>query len=400
VKLVLALALGVAFRNRPPEPVEVATGYLNAYRILISDLVLVTGGADEPLLEAIALVILGQGNTTFYLGIGTWIAAHVPYERRGRVTGLIEVGMAQGIDHPHIWHGNTLTGAETYGGLFTDAPGPFDVILMNPPFGGKEGKDAQTRFAYKTGATQVLFLQHIFDSLKDGGVCGIVMDEGVLFRTNEGGFVGTKRKLCDDFEVFCIVSLPGGVFTSAGAGVKTNLMFFTKGEPTESIWYFDLSDVKVGKKTPLTRAHFDELFRLLPTRGDSDRSWTVPFASNLQQALEEARPHRERATQLFSEAKSLEDEFKEKRKGKSLSPEALIESEERWKTVLREARETDAKAQSIEDAVYDLKAVNPNKPDVSDKRTPAELISFIQEKGREADAALARLQALMTQPTG
>ena len=57
---------------------------------------------------------------------------------------------------------------------------------MNPPFGGKEGKDAQTRFPYKTGARQVLFLQHVIDSLKPTtGRCGIVLDEGVLFRTNE-----------------------------------------------------------------------------------------------------------------------------------------------------------------------------------------------------------------------
>ena len=64
-----------------------------------------------------------------------------------------------GIDHPHICHGNTLTGQEVYGGLFSGAPDQFDVVLMNPPFGGKEGKEAQTRFAYKTGATQLLFLQ-------------------------------------------------------------------------------------------------------------------------------------------------------------------------------------------------------------------------------------------------
>ena len=87
------------------------------------------------------------------------------------------------IDEAHIWHGNTLTGAEIYGGLFQGAPELYDVILMNPPFGGKEGKDAQTRFAYKTGATQILFLQHVIDSLKTDGRCGLVMDEGVLFRT-------------------------------------------------------------------------------------------------------------------------------------------------------------------------------------------------------------------------
>jgi len=169
------------------------------------------------------------------------------------------------------WSGACVCGV----GLFQDAPALFDVILTNPPFGGKEGKEAQTRFAYKTGATQELFLQHVIDSLKRGGTCGIVLDEGVLFRTNETAFVQTKRKLLDDCDVWAIVSLPGGVFTAAGAGVKTNLIFFTKGQPTEKIWYYDLSDIKVGKKTPLTADRFDDFFQLLPTRADSARSWTV-----------------------------------------------------------------------------------------------------------------------------
>jgi len=124
-----------------------------------------------------------------------------------------------GIDEPHLWHGNTLTGNEIYGGLFQDAPPLYDVILTNPPFGGKEGKEAQTRFAYKTGATQVLFLQHVIDSLSPGGRCGIVLDEGVLFRTNETAFVQTKRKLLDDCDLWAMVSLPGGAFVNAGAGV-------------------------------------------------------------------------------------------------------------------------------------------------------------------------------------
>jgi len=181
-----------------------------------------------------------------------------------------------GMDEPHVWHGNTLTGAETYGGLFAGAPALHDVVLMNPPFGGKEGKEAQTRFPYKTGATQVLFLQHVIDNLKPGGRCGIVLDERVLFRTNETAFVQTKRKLLDDSDLWCIVSLPGGVFTAAGAGVKTNLLFFTKGGPTERIWYYDLSDIKVGKKKPFTLEKFEDFFRLLPSRADSERSWTVP----------------------------------------------------------------------------------------------------------------------------
>ena len=180
-----------------------------------------------------------------------------------------------GVDEPHLWHGNTLTGGEVYGGLWQDAPSTFDVILTNPPFGGKEGKDAQTRFPYKTSATQVLFLQHIIDSLRNGGKCAVVVDEGILFRTNELAFVQTKRKLLEECNLWSIVSLPGGAFSNAGAGVKTNILFFTKGEPTEKIWFYDLSHLKMGKKSPLTLANFEEFFQLLPTRADSERSWTI-----------------------------------------------------------------------------------------------------------------------------
>ena len=232
-----------------------------------------------------------------------------------------------GIDQPNIWHGNTLTRNETYGGLFESAPALFDVVLMNPPFGGKEGAEARTRYPYKTSATQVLFLQEVIDSLKQDGRCGIVVDEGLLFRTNETAFVQTKRKLLDECDLWCIVSLPGGVFTQAGAGVKTNLLFFTKGRPTERIWYYDLSNVKVTKRKPLTLSHFDEFFRLLPGREDSENSWI-------------------------------------------------------------------ATREEIEAKKYDLKAVNPNRVEEVDTRTPDELLDIIEVKGKEIQAALATLRRL------
>ena len=80
------------------------------------------------------------------------------------------------------------------------------------------------------------------------GRCDVVMPEGVLFKTNEEAFTKTKKKLLEECDLWCIVSLPGGVFTAAGAGAKTNLLFFTRGKPTERIWYYDLSERKVGKK--------------------------------------------------------------------------------------------------------------------------------------------------------
>ena len=247
-----------------------------------------------------------------------------------------------GIDHPNIWHGNTLSGLESYGELFQGAPDLFDVILMNPPFGGKEGADAQTRYAYKTSSTQTLFLQEAIDSLKPNGRAGIVVDEGLLFRTNENAFVQTKRKLLDECDLWCVVSLAPGVFTQAGAGVKTNLLFLTKGKPTESVWYYELypppwRDRRTGKmrpgsrftkKYPLTLNHFEEFFRLLPNRGDSERSWTVSRSE-------------------------------------------------------------------IEARGYDLKAVNPNRVAEADTRTPGEIVSLIEAKSGELSDALAELRRLM-----
>ena len=89
--------------------------------------------------------------------------------------------------------------------------------------------------------------------------------------------VQTKRKLLSECDLWCIVSLPPKVFVNAGAASKTNLLFFTKGEATEEIWYYDLSDLNITKRQPLTIAHFEEFFKLLPKRGVSERSWCVPI---------------------------------------------------------------------------------------------------------------------------
>lgn len=242
-----------------------------------------------------------------------------------------------GIDHPHIWFGNTLTGEKVFGDLFAGAPPTFKVVATNPPFGGKEGAGAQDRFDYKTGSTQVLFLQHVMNSLDPrDGRCGIVVDEGLLFRTNEDAFVKTKRKLLDEFDLWCILSLPGGVFTQAGAGVKTNLLFFRSGGPTKRIWYYDLSDIKVSKTRPLTRATFEHrlvprpaaadadltadrgadlsadqdqasahdcgFLALLPSRADSPFSWTLDLATRRAQLALEARPYRDQAQAKRREA--------------------------------------------------------------------------------------------------
>lgn len=321
---------------------------------------------------------------------------HESFWGREKENLIYPIGLANlilhGIDRPNIWHGNALTGDEVYGGLYTDAPAQFDVILTNPPFGGKESAAAQTNFDYRTSATQILFLQHFIRTLKHGGRCGVVLDEGVLFRTNEDSFVKTKRKLTDDCNLWCILSLPGGVFSAAGAGVKTNLLFFTKGKPTEKIWYYDLSDVKVGKKTPLTLKNFDDFFALLPKREDSERSWTVDLSARKEKASNEAQPFKEIASAKSQEADQVKDKLGLLKKAKPRDDDAIGQAEANLAALNKEAREAAAKAEAIENAVYDLKAMNPNRKASVDTRTPDELLDLIEAKGREIADAIKSLR--------
>ncbi len=336
-----------------------------------------------------------------------------------------------GIDQPNLWHGNSLTRRATYAELFRHAPAQFDVILTNPPFGGKEGKDAQKNFAFETSATQVLFVQDILAELAPGGTCAIVLDEGLLFRTNESAFVETKRKLTDECDLWAIVSLPGGVFSTAGAGVKTNLLFFTKGKKTERIWYYDLSWVKVGKKTPLTLAHFgfgkdgavlgDDALPALVTadwladeanagqpfptyarmrqhhgrpEGASRYSWTVDFSERRAKAREAMQPLLDKTAGIKVAVVELKEELKRLKKEKADAKrieamEAEIRDQEKV------ARDLEAEAAAIDAAVFDLKAVNPNAVTVADERMPDEIIESIAVQGRIVAEALARLKTLI-----
>jgi len=229
----------------------------------------------------------------------------------------------------------------------------------------------------------------------------VVLPEGVLFRTNEEAFTKTKKKLLEECDLWCIVSLPGGVFTAAGAGVKTNLLFFTRGKPTERIWYYDLSDRKVGKKTPLTVEDFSEFFELhakadpkTNARADSEKSWTMDFTARRRKAADDARPFRQIETAKKAEADLAKDRLSTLKQARPKNDAAIEAADTEVAALLRESRDAMNKAQAIEDAVYDLKAVNPNKKAAIDTRTPAELMDLIEVKGKEVAEALAALRAM------
>ena len=124
-----------------------------------------------------------------------------------------------GVEAPNIRKENTLN-RDIRQIQETDR---FDVILANPPFGGKENDSIQSNFPIESNATELLFLQYILKSVKTGGRVGIVLPEGVLFQTNQA-FARVKQMLLEDFNLHTVVSLPAGVFLPY-SGVKTNVLF-------------------------------------------------------------------------------------------------------------------------------------------------------------------------------
>jgi len=148
----------------------------------------------------------------------------------------------------------------------------------------------------------------------------------------------------------------------------------------------------VRKKTPLLLKHFDNFFRLLPARADGEESWTVDMDERKRAAAAEARPFKEQATRKSQEAEQWKERATELKKARPQDDQAVAAAEEQVRAQTKEAREAAARAKEIEDAVYDLKAVNPNRKAILDTRTPEELLDVIEAKGREIAEAIALLR--------
>ena len=152
----------------------------------------------------------------------------------------------------------------------------YNVILANPPFGGKERVEVQQNFDIKTGETAFLFLQHFIKTLKAGGRAAIVIKNTFLSNTDNAS-VALRKELLETCNLHTILAMPGGTFTTAG--VKTVVVFFTRGEPTKKIWYYQLDPGrKMGKTNPLNDKDMVDFISLQKTREESDLSWIVDIA--------------------------------------------------------------------------------------------------------------------------
>jgi type I restriction enzyme M protein len=182
-----------------------------------------------------------------------------------------------GIEAPNIIHTNTL--AENISDI--QEKDRFDIILANPPFGGKERAEVQQNFPIKTGETAFLFLQHFIKSLKAGGRAAVVIKNTFLSNTDNAS-VSLRKLLLESCNLHTVLDCPGGTFQ--GAGVKTVVLFFEKGAPTRNTWFYQLDPGRnMGKTNPLNDADLVEFVALQKTFADSPKSWSVS-AANIDQS--------------------------------------------------------------------------------------------------------------------
>ena len=178
-----------------------------------------------------------------------------------------------GIDAPNILHTNTLT--ENLADI--QEKDRYDVVLANPPFGGKERKEVQQNFPIRTGETAFLFLQHFIKILKAGGRGGVVIKNTFLSNTDNAS-VSLRKLLLESCNLHTVLDCPGGTFQ--GAGVKTVVLFFEKGAPTRKVWFYEFDPGRnLGKTKPLNDADLSEFVELQRTFADSPKSWSVDAKS-------------------------------------------------------------------------------------------------------------------------
>jgi type I restriction enzyme M protein len=215
-----------------------------------------------------------------------------------------------GVEAPNIIHTNTL--AENIADI--QEKDRYDIILANPPFGGKERAEVQQNFPIKTGETAFLFLQHFIKILKAGGRAGVVIKNTFLSNTDNAS-VSLRKLLLESSDLHTVLDLPGGTFT--GAGVKTVVLFFDKGAPTKKVWYYQLNlDRNLGKTNALNENDLADFITLQHTKAETENSWSVDVTKidKTTYDLSAKNPNKKEETtlrqpdEILEEMKTLDEE--------------------------------------------------------------------------------------------
>jgi type I restriction enzyme M protein len=153
----------------------------------------------------------------------------------------------------------------------------YDVILANPPFGGSERSEVQQNFPIRCSETAYLFLQHFIRMLRAGGRAGVVI-KNTFLSNSDNASVALRQKLLGECNLHTVLDCPGGTFQ--GAGVKTVVLFFEKGTPTQKVWFYQLDPGRnMGKTNPLNDRDLSEFIELQQNHADSPKSWSVDVSA-------------------------------------------------------------------------------------------------------------------------
>ncbi len=184
------------------------------------------------------------------------------------VIGVMNM-ILHGIEAPNVIHVNTL--GENIRDI--QEKDRHDIILANPPFGGKERTEVQQNFDIKTSETAFLFMQHFIKSLKAGGRAAVVIKNTFLSNTDNAS-VSLRKLLLESCNLHTVLDMPSGTFL--GAGVKTVILFFQKGEPTKKTWFYQMNPGRnLGKTNPLNDKDLAEFIELQKTKSETEKSWMI-----------------------------------------------------------------------------------------------------------------------------
>jgi len=208
-----------------------------------------------------------------------------------------------GIEAPNIIHTNTLS--ENINDI--SDKDRYNVVLANPPFGGKERAEVQENFTIRSSETAYLFMQHFIKILKANGRAGVVIKNTFLSNTDKAS-IHRRKLLLESCNLHTILDMPGGTFT--GAGVKTVVLFFDKGTATRKVWYYQLNlNRNLGKTNALNEKDLEDFLMLQTTKADSENSWTVKMADidTSTYDLSVKNPHKKEENTLRSPKQILKE---------------------------------------------------------------------------------------------
>ncbi len=277
-----------------------------------------------------------------------------------------------------------------------------DVILANPPFGGivANGNESNFPAKFKTKESADLFLILMIHLLKENGRAGIVLPDGSL--TGDGVKQRVREELLEKCNLHTIIRLPNSVFQPY-ATVATNLLFFTKGEPTKEIWYYEHKlpegQKSYSKTKPIQLSEFEPIKKWWNDREESDVCWKLDFQTRKVDAKKAASPYREKADSIADEISKIKSEIANtKRKLKSKKDDAELKAKQtkltkQLKTKEAEHKEQTLAADNIYFAAFDLDIKNPNKVEETIEHSSKELMEMLEKSFAKSHDLLNQLKA-------